>query len=108
MTEGACAPSGGVVCGRDPWPTGTEPSLDELLSDPIALALRRSDGVTRREIEALMAQVRQALPPRLRPIAPTALVRLAPPRDKAPAVEFDFDAEPELALLGVAARSRDA
>jgi len=89
-----------VVCGRDPWPTGTEPSLDELLSDPIALALRRSDGVTRREIEALMAQARQALPPRLRPIAPIAVARIALPRDAAPApaAEFDFDAEPELSL----------
>jgi hypothetical protein len=87
-----------VVCGRDPWPTGTEPSLDELLSDPIALALRRSDGVTRREIEALLAQARQALPPRLRPIAPAAPGRIALPRDAAPAGEFDFDTEPELTL----------
>ena len=87
-----------MVCGRDPWPTGTEPSLDELLSDPIALALRRSDGVTRREIEALMAQARQALPPRLRPIAPAVPGRVALPRDEAPAVDFDFDAEPELTL----------
>jgi len=87
-----------VVCGRDPWPTGTEPSLDELLSDPIARALRRSDGVTRREIEALVAQARQALPPRLRPIAPIAVTRIGPPRAAAPAAEFDFDAEPELSL----------
>jgi hypothetical protein len=87
------------VCGRDPWPTGTEPSLDELLSDPIALALRRSDGVTRREIEALMAQARQALPSRLRPIAPPRPPRLVLRLDagRSP-VEFDFDAEPELTL----------
>ena len=85
------------MCGRDPWPTGTEPSLDELLSDPIALALRRSDGITRRDIEALMAQARMALPPRRRPImpvpAPIALSRAA-----APTAEFDFDTEPELTL----------
>ena len=87
------------MCGRDPWPTGTEPSLDELLSDPIALALRRSDGITRREIEALMARARQALPPRLRPIAPTPAGRLVPRLDaRRPPVEFDFDAEPELTL----------
>lgn len=89
-----------MVCGRDPWPTGTEPSLDELLSDPIALALRRSDRVTRREIEALIAQARQALLPRLRPIAPAPppgrlVLRLDATR---PPVEFDFDAEPELTL----------
>ena len=87
------------MCGRDPWPTGTEPSLDELLSDPIALALRRSDGVTRREIEALMAQARQALPPRLLPMAPTQPGWLVLRLDTArPPVEFDFDAEPELML----------
>lgn len=87
------------MCGRDPWPIGIEPSLDELLSDPIALALRRSDGVTRREIEALMRQARQCLPPRLRPIAPAPpewlVLRLDTVR---PPVEFDLDAEPELTL----------
>ena len=87
------------MCGRDSWPAGTEPSLDELLSDPIALALRRSDGVTRREIEALMARARQALPLLLRPIAPAPpgpiALRLEPAR---PPAEFDFEAEPELTL----------
>lgn len=99
---GALAPSGEIVCGRDPWPTGTEPSLDELLSDPIALALRRSDGVTRREIETLMAQVRQALTPRLRPIAPAQpgwlVLRLDTARPPVEPVEFDFDSEPELTV----------
>jgi hypothetical protein len=87
-----------MVCGRDSWPTGSEPSLDELLSDPIALALRRSDRVTRREIEALIAQVRQALPPRRRPIVSTAPVPIALPRAEVPTAEFDFDTEPELTL----------
>lgn len=90
------------MCGRDPWPTGTEPSLDELLSDPIALALRRSDGVTRSEVEALMAQARQALPPRLRPIAPAQpgwlVLRLDTARPPVELVEFDFDTEPEMTL----------
>lgn len=85
------------MCGRDPWPTGTEPSLDELLSDPIALALRRSDGITRRDIEALMAQARQALPPRRRAIM-SAPGPIALPCAVAPMAEFDFDTEPELTL----------
>ena len=88
------------MCGGDRWPTGTEPSLDELLSDPIALALRRSDGVTRREIEALMARARQVLPAPRSPRAPAVPSRMARRRDAAPPapVEFDFDAEPELTL----------
>ena len=102
MTEGAWLQSEGTVCGWDPWPTGTEPSLDELLSDPIARALRRSDGVTRREIEALMAQARRALPPRLRPIAPPRsawrVLRLDTARAPVAPVEFDFDTEPEMTL----------
>jgi hypothetical protein len=87
------------VCGGDRWPAGTEPSLDELLSDPIALALRRSDNVTRREVETVMARARQAVaratlagPVRSGPsIVGHTAVRPAP-------VEFDFDAEPELTL----------
>jgi hypothetical protein len=88
------------VCGGDAWPAGTEPSLDELLSDPIALALRRSDGVTRREVEALMARARQVLPALRRPVALTVPGRIARRRDAAPPapVEFDFDAEPQLTL----------
>lgn len=87
------------MCGGDRWPAGTEPSLDELLSDPIALALRRSDRVTRREIEAIMARARQAVSR----AAPAALGRSGPSIARhtevrpAPA-EFDFDAEPELTL----------
>ncbi len=41
------------------WPTGMEPSLDELLSDPIVLALLRSDGLTRRCAEAVIARARR-------------------------------------------------
>lgn len=100
MNEGACsAPSEAGVCGGDRWPAGTEPSLDQLLSDPIAVALRRSDRVTRREVEAVLARARQAVtraaPAALRRSGPS-VVRHAAVRP-APA-EFDFDAEPELTL----------
>ncbi|HEX9490310.1 MAG TPA: hypothetical protein VF930_08495 [Stellaceae bacterium] len=92
------------MCGPNPWLPGTEPSLDELLSDPIAVALLRSDGLTRRSVVAVLARARQALTrvaagtPRSAPsIAP---LRQAQERDAAPprVLDFDFDAEPELTL----------
>jgi hypothetical protein len=93
------------VCGQNPWPAGTEPSLDELLSDPIAIALMRSDRLTRRSVEAVLAQAKQAVTRAAagtpqRP-APIAALRQAPVHDAALSrvlVDFDFDAEPELTL----------
>jgi hypothetical protein len=37
-----------------------EPSLDELLSDPIALALMESDGLEAEDVRALMLEMRHA------------------------------------------------
>jgi hypothetical protein len=91
------------VCGQNPWPTGSEPSLDELLSDSIAVALLRSDGLTRRRVEAVMARARRAMTRTApRPPQPPA-ASLAAPREPGSArprswLEFDFDAEPELTL----------
>ncbi len=45
------------MSAHDAWPPGKEPSVDELLSDPIAGALLRSDGLTRRSVEAWVNQV---------------------------------------------------
>lgn len=93
------------MCGQNPWPAGTEPSLDELLSDPIAVALLRSDGLTRRGVEAVLARARQAVTRAAtgapqRP-APIAALRQAPVHDAAQSpmpFDFDIDAEPELTL----------
>jgi hypothetical protein len=38
-----------------------EPGLDELMSDPMTLALMQADGVDRHEFDALVAQVRENL-----------------------------------------------
>jgi len=54
------------------WPAGREPSLDELLSDPIAAALLRSDGLTRDSVEAGFARAHRAWQR-----GPTALFRQA-------------------------------
>jgi hypothetical protein len=84
------------VCGQNPWPAGSEPSVDELLSDPIAVALLRSDGLTRRNVDAAFAQARRntisvaAKPPARRSARPHRTPRISS--------EFDFDAEPELTL----------
>lgn len=60
--------------GQNYWPIWREPSLDDLLSDPIALALMRSDGLTRRDPEAVLARAKAAL----------RSAALAPPHRRAP------------------------
>ena len=84
------------MCGQNPWPAGTEPSVDELLSDPIAIALLRSDGLTRRNVEAAFAQARR----NATPIAIKPVVRRSGRPHRAPRIsrEFDFDVAPELTL----------
>jgi len=50
-----------------PWASaGSEPSIDELLSDPIAHALMRADGLVVRDVRAMIDRVirsRSAAPP---------------------------------------------
>jgi hypothetical protein len=36
------------------WSNGIEPSLDELLSDPVIITLMERDGVTRHDVEAII------------------------------------------------------
>jgi len=38
--------------------SGTEPALDEMLGDPIVMALMRRDGVTERHVRDLVARAR--------------------------------------------------
>ena len=40
----------------------SEPNLAELMRDPMTLALMAADRVDRRELDALVAQVRASLP----------------------------------------------
>ena len=77
-----------------PRPAGKkEPSVDELLSDPIAVALLRSDGLTRRSVEAVLAWVNQALA-RAPPEAPTPAARA----DGAAVVRVSADLKAKLLL----------
>ena len=39
-----------------------QPTLQEMLDDPVVAALMDRDGVTRREVEALMADLRDTIP----------------------------------------------
>ena len=43
-------------------PDGIEPSLQELLSDPVIKILMQRDGVTRRDIETAVDRARSAPP----------------------------------------------
>jgi hypothetical protein len=67
---------------RNPWPADREPTVDELLSDPIAVALLRSDNLTRRSVEAVLAWVN------------LALARSPPPAPPAPAAGRVFPLRP--------------
>jgi hypothetical protein len=72
------------VHGQNYWPIWREPSLDDLLSDPIAVALMRSDGLTRRDPEAVLARAKAAL----------RSAALAPPHRRAPPLMLRREPDP--------------
>ena len=47
----------GTCCGADLDPSGCEPSLDEILADPIVRLVMKQDGVTELSIRRLMARL---------------------------------------------------
>ena len=55
----------------------SEPSLSELLSDPIAQALMVADGVKRRDLDALFANARCRQRPAMRKIYPDRIANVA-------------------------------
>ena len=44
---------------RNAWAGADEPTLSELLSDPIFIVLMERDGLTRRDVETLIKKIRQ-------------------------------------------------
>jgi hypothetical protein len=84
------------MTAHNPWPAGKEPSVDELLSDPIVLALLRSDGLTRRNVEAVLMWVNHAMGAARAPPKPA---RHSPPRsDGAAVVRISADLDAKLVL----------
>ena len=69
-TQTCSAASPGACCGTHDLPDFPEPSLDELLDDPIVRLVMQQDGVTDLAIRRLMAGLGTGRPQSRREVRP--------------------------------------